>query len=546
MNLEGNFLLQRPFVDKELFNRASAEPHRIFRQLPKSARNYISEDDEVELMMDLMNQNSQKYIEYVTYKIYHFIEMFHGIKLLRFRTEFFENEFGDLELSNATIYHIYTEKDSIYKNSYDEAEHNYKMDNPLKERVEALLKVQKRKKKKDSYLNLEKQKKAKEPDEIILEKMQKIFYDEKFNFKEGIEHNSNKCFEAQVNYYNKAYALINPTLPKKLSEICLEENYCFDWDRKKQTDPEKLIKVLDPRLDLNNSKSWQTKVQRSIVQKKLNPFEKYKHLNSNEGDYTERFLCDLDVTIPDSQADYSTHENSSNIPKKNYNYLYDSYKRKLQFKKPKEYYKKSTSLIQNSSRTKISLEEKQSHIQKSILKKNIFSLLSNNQKQKIIRRNNEIVKNAYKHKKANAEKLKNRRIIRSHFGKRHQIKEGTLVSHIKSTYRSKNKNELNSTDKFSKSFSIGNRIKNMEYLEKIGFLPLIYKKKLKEMEKMKMSKKKWKWVPQESETLKLDFGHANSPFRSKKDFDKRVEKKRNGGLDSGVRIPSLLLTPLKS
>lgn len=104
------------FTNSYLFHRSKEEVEDIFYNTKdlRSPRSYDGHSEE-ELLTRLANRDSKvAFCQYMTYKIYHFILMFHKIELSTFLAEFRENEFGDYEFNNAKIYHLVTDIVSLH------------------------------------------------------------------------------------------------------------------------------------------------------------------------------------------------------------------------------------------------------------------------------------------------------------------------------------------------------------------------------------------------------------------------------------------------
>lgn len=65
-------------------------------------------------MMQVMMQKDQfMYMDYVNYKIYHFIRLFHGIQLKNFISEYMVDEYGNFHLSDVMIYDMVDETSTV-------------------------------------------------------------------------------------------------------------------------------------------------------------------------------------------------------------------------------------------------------------------------------------------------------------------------------------------------------------------------------------------------------------------------------------------------
>lgn len=94
------------FVDDTLFLRAEREPATLIGEVPKTTHLYVTQEEEVDFMRGLLLKSPAKFCEYSACKIYHFIEYMHGIRIKSFLAIFSENEVGNYELIDITVYQV--------------------------------------------------------------------------------------------------------------------------------------------------------------------------------------------------------------------------------------------------------------------------------------------------------------------------------------------------------------------------------------------------------------------------------------------------------
>ena len=100
---------------KDRFREAVFEPKRLFDiYLSKHSSHYRSQEDEVSFTKKLMREDHTALCEYLTFKIYHFIAIFHKVYLDCFVAEFAQNEKGDWLFYDAKIYTLNSPKLDIY------------------------------------------------------------------------------------------------------------------------------------------------------------------------------------------------------------------------------------------------------------------------------------------------------------------------------------------------------------------------------------------------------------------------------------------------
>lgn len=88
--------------NKDLFRKALEEISIISNyniHTEKGEINYI-EQEHIRFENELKSSNLNQYAMYLTYKIAHYIEAFHSIKILKCRTEFMKDEFNNIWLMN--------------------------------------------------------------------------------------------------------------------------------------------------------------------------------------------------------------------------------------------------------------------------------------------------------------------------------------------------------------------------------------------------------------------------------------------------------------
>lgn len=84
--------------------KASAESLILGGKMPPSSINFVTPEEEMEYMFDLMHSTDKsKYCEYVAMKIFHFIKVFFAIEIRDFVAEFLEDSFGNLYLFNTIV-----------------------------------------------------------------------------------------------------------------------------------------------------------------------------------------------------------------------------------------------------------------------------------------------------------------------------------------------------------------------------------------------------------------------------------------------------------
>jgi hypothetical protein len=74
--------------DKVLFQRAKKEPMIIIGKIPKPASEYITDEDEVNFQEDLEARDPCEYMNYINYKLYHYLYIVIGFNCKVFRSEF--------------------------------------------------------------------------------------------------------------------------------------------------------------------------------------------------------------------------------------------------------------------------------------------------------------------------------------------------------------------------------------------------------------------------------------------------------------------------
>ena len=108
-----------------LFQRARLEPNMLnFMNIPPASKDYISPQNEKQFMRLLMSCQCEKKHElickYISFKIFHFLRINHGITLKNFTLYFGENNQGDMILNDAKIHNIeFTTSNRINQKSYN-------------------------------------------------------------------------------------------------------------------------------------------------------------------------------------------------------------------------------------------------------------------------------------------------------------------------------------------------------------------------------------------------------------------------------------------
>jgi hypothetical protein len=74
--------------DQVLFQRAKKEPMIIIGKIPKPASEYITDEDEVNFQEDLEARDPCEYMNYINYKLYHYLYIVIGFNCKVFRSEF--------------------------------------------------------------------------------------------------------------------------------------------------------------------------------------------------------------------------------------------------------------------------------------------------------------------------------------------------------------------------------------------------------------------------------------------------------------------------
>lgn len=74
--------------DQVLFQRAKKEPMIIIGKIPKPASEYITDEDEVNFQEDLEARDPREYMNYINYKLYHYLYIVIGFNCKVFRSEF--------------------------------------------------------------------------------------------------------------------------------------------------------------------------------------------------------------------------------------------------------------------------------------------------------------------------------------------------------------------------------------------------------------------------------------------------------------------------
>ena len=76
-----------------------------FQNIDHTQANYL-ENALLQFELDLKKNSLEDFAKYQTYKIVHFLEAFHGIKVLKIRTEFLKDEYHNLWLVNSSYMKI--------------------------------------------------------------------------------------------------------------------------------------------------------------------------------------------------------------------------------------------------------------------------------------------------------------------------------------------------------------------------------------------------------------------------------------------------------
>ena len=316
-------MIIRPHVDLKLFNMALAEPRMLKEELPSASFFYHPPEKEQQFARKLMTNDPEKYCEYTVYKIYHFINLFHKIRLTRFMCEFSENDRGDWELFKALIFDIDTKKETIYPTK-NKVTTMVRIEDEVTEKIKELLEQEKKDKEvmeahkddeefddavmsqeeQEAYLNKQKQLKRLQGRQKMFEDMKKNFYDQVEKFKEDCVDDSLNIFQTQIKNGDKVYKKLKPEIETALSEIVAAQEYDFEWYKRKFLDPGQVIKVLNPNLDIGKQGNWMKKFEKSMREKKERILKKLgKTQNQNP------FILNYnDVYAQSAPGVYLTHE----------------------------------------------------------------------------------------------------------------------------------------------------------------------------------------------------------------------------------------------
>jgi hypothetical protein len=119
--LDGDFRYSRLKFDvtklhnEELFGRAAFEARTLLDLCPRSSTEYVGGEAEARFMEWLCGQSKESYKMYVNYKIYQTVYHFSRIRLVKMMSEFQEDMFGNVYLTNVIIYELESDHPDIYE-----------------------------------------------------------------------------------------------------------------------------------------------------------------------------------------------------------------------------------------------------------------------------------------------------------------------------------------------------------------------------------------------------------------------------------------------